>query len=76
MSTRPDDDLINLLSHWLARHVDDDELRAGLTAADGDGLSPRQSDAVHELQAELDAGIDRGELERVVRETLESLALG
>ena len=27
MSTRPDDRLINVLSHWLARHVDDEELR-------------------------------------------------
>jgi hypothetical protein len=76
MSTRPDDDLINLLSHWLARHVDDDQLRAQLAAADADGLSGHQRTAVHELQAELDGGIDRGELERVVRETLESLALG
>jgi hypothetical protein len=76
MSTRPDDDLVNLLSHWLARHVDDAELGAALAAADGDGLSDQQREAVHELQAELGSGIDRGELERVVRETLESLALG
>jgi hypothetical protein len=55
MSTRPDDELVNLLSQWLARHVDDDELRAGLTAVEGR---------------------DRGKLEMVVRETLESLALG
>ena len=28
MSTNPEDQLVNVLSHWLARHVDDDELRA------------------------------------------------
>jgi hypothetical protein len=76
MSTRPDDELVNLLSHWLARHVDDDELRAGLRAADADGLSESQHEALRELLAELDAGRDRGDLEMVVRETLEALALG
>jgi len=76
MSTRPDDELVNLLSQWLARHVDDDELRAGLTAVDSDDLSERQQQALGELLTHLDGGRDRGELEMVVRETLESLALG
>jgi hypothetical protein len=76
MSMRPDDELVNLLSHWLARHVDDGELRAGLEAAGADGLSEPQHEALRELLAELDAGEDRGDLERVVRETLEALALG
>jgi hypothetical protein len=76
MSTRPDDELVNLLSQWLARHVDDDELRAGLAAVGSDALSERQQQALRELLAELDGGNDRGELEMVVRETLESLALG
>jgi hypothetical protein len=31
MSTSPDE-LFNLLSHWLASHVDDDELRRELHA--------------------------------------------
>jgi hypothetical protein len=76
MSTRPDEELVNLLSQWLARHVDDDELCEGLVAADAEGLSKRQRHAIGELQAELDGGNDRGELEMVARETLEALALG
>lgn len=67
---------MNLLSHWLARHVGDDELRAELSAADVSGLSDDARSAVAELRAELDAGIGGGDLERVVRETLEALALG
>jgi hypothetical protein len=76
MSMRPDDELVTLLSQWLARHVDGDELRAALDGFDGDGLSEHQRAAVGELRAELDRGTDSGELEMVVRETLESLALG
>jgi hypothetical protein len=75
MSMTPDE-LVNLLSHWLARHVDDDELRRGLKQAADDGLSAEQAEAVAELLAELEAGESRGELERVARETLEALALG
>jgi hypothetical protein len=71
------DALVNLLSHWLARHVDDQELRSGLVAAERRAdLSADQAEAVAELLAELDAGESRGELERVARETLEALALG
>jgi hypothetical protein len=76
MSTRPDDELVNLLSQWLARHVDDDELRTRLSGFDADGLSERQREAIRELRDELDHGTDPGELEMVVRETLEALALG
>lgn len=70
------DQLINLLSHWLARHAGDEELRAGLVDAEHGDLSADQVEAVAELIAELDAGGSRGELERVARETLEALALG
>jgi len=71
------DALVTLLSQWLARHVDDGELRSGLVAAESRGdLSGEQAEAVAELRAELDAGESRGELERVARETLEALALG
>lgn len=71
------DALVNLLSHWLARHADDQELRGGLVQAERRGdLSADQAEAVAELLAELDAGESRGELERVARETLEALALG
>jgi hypothetical protein len=75
MSTSPDE-LVNLLSQWLARHVDDDTLAAGLRAAQDDHLSPDQAEAVAELLDELERGESRGELERVARETLEALALG
>ena len=75
MSTSPDD-LVNLLSQWLARHVGDDELRAGLDAVDAAGLSAGQRAALQELREELDQGGGAGDLEMVVRETLESLALG
>ena len=70
------DALVNLLSHWLARHVDEAELARGLRDAQADQLSPDQAEAVAELIDELDRGESRGELERVARETLEALALG
>jgi hypothetical protein len=76
MSTSPEDQLVNLLSHWLARHVGDDELRAELAGADLNRLSDDARAAVEELRAELDGGVSGGDLERAVRETLEALALG
>jgi hypothetical protein len=77
-SVSPEDRLVSLLSRWLARHVGNGELRAEIEAAGRDGLSPEQSEAVDELLAELErAGPNgRGDLEMVVRETLEALALG
>jgi hypothetical protein len=74
----PEDRLVGLLSRWLARHVGNADLRAEIDAAGRDGLSPEQSEAVDELLAELErAGPNgRGDLEMVVRETLEALALG
>ena len=76
MSTNPDNHLVNVLSHWLARHADNDELRAELAAADTSALAPDQREAVEELLQELSDGNGRGDLERVVRETLEALVLG
>ena len=75
MSTSPDA-LVNLLSHWLARHVDDAALERGLSEAQEDHLTADQSEAVAELLEELRRGESRGDLERVARETLEALALG
>ncbi|HEY7603923.1 MAG TPA: hypothetical protein VH760_06640 [Gaiellaceae bacterium] len=74
----PEDRLVGILSRWLARHVGNDQLRAEIEAAGRAGLSPGQLEAVDELLAELDrAGPSgRGDLEMVVRETLEALALG
>ena len=78
MSMSPEDRLVGLLSRWLARHIGNAGLRAGIDAAGRAGLSPEQEEAVDELVAELErAGpAERGDVEMVVRETLEALALG
>jgi hypothetical protein len=77
MSTSPDE-LIGALSRWLAGHLDNAQLTAELAAADRASLSDAQAEAVDELLADLRAAPPgrRGQLERVVRETLEALALG
>jgi hypothetical protein len=76
MSTSPEDQLVNALSHWLARHVDDDELRREVDAVDVAQLDPAQREAVDELREELAEPDGGGDLEMVVRETLQALALG
>lgn len=73
---RPENRLVSVLSHWLARHVGDEELRARVEAVGTAELAPRQAEAVRELLAELRAPKGRGELEMVARETLEALVLG
>jgi Flp pilus assembly CpaF family ATPase len=76
MSTNPEDRLVTTLSQWLARHVDDDELRREVEAVDASELGAEQAEAVQELREQL-ANVDgRGDLEMVVRETLQALALG
>ena len=75
-TTRAEDVLVGALSHWLARHVGDDELRVVLQVAEDAALEPGQAEAVEELREELDGGSSRGNLEMTVRETLEALALG
>ena len=76
MSTSPENQLVNVLSHWLARHVDNAELLRELEAVDMSALSPAQTEAVLELREELVSTNGRGDLEMVVRETLEAVALG
>jgi hypothetical protein len=76
MSTSPDARLVNVLSHWLARHADNEELHAELAAADTSALGPDQREAVEELLEQLSSKNGRGDLEMVVRETLEALVLG
>jgi hypothetical protein len=71
---RADDQIVTVLSQWLARHVSDDELRSRVKAIGTEELSATQSEAVEELLGEL--GADRGQNEMLVRETLEALALG
>jgi hypothetical protein len=74
--SRPENEVISLLSHWLARHVDTTELRQRLDAVGTGGLSPGQAEVVDELLGELRSEVPRARLEPVVRETLEALALG
>ena len=71
---RADDQIVTVLSQWLARHVSDEELRRRVEAIGTDQLSATQAEAVEELLGEL--GADRGQDEMLVRETLEALALG
>jgi hypothetical protein len=75
---RPEDDVVSALSHWLAFHLGNDQLRARLRSIDTSGLDPAQTEAVDELLAELENTPEgeRGELEMLVRETLEAVALG
>jgi hypothetical protein len=76
-AARDDDILVGVLSHWLARHVDDAELQREVERIGTDRLAPGQAEAVAELLAELrDPEGHAGELEMIVRETLEALALG
>jgi hypothetical protein len=76
MSTSPENHLVNVLSHWLARHVDNKELLRELEATNTSALTPAQNEAVSELREELVSRNGRGDLEMVVRETLEAIALG
>jgi hypothetical protein len=76
MSTNPEDRLVNVMSQWLARHVDDDELRRELEEADMSELGTEKREALEELREQLASPEGRGDLEMVVRETLEALALG
>ena len=76
MSTTPENHLVNVLSHWLARHVDNAELLRELEAIDTSALSATQAEAVQELREEVVSTNGRGDLEMVVRETLEAVALG
>ena len=76
MSTSPENHLVTVLSHWLARHVDNTELLRELDAVDKSALSPAQAEAVQELREEVVSTNGRGDLEMVVRETLEAVALG
>ena len=76
---RAEDRLITLISRWLGRHIGNAELHRGLeeTGSDGLRLRPGQLDALRELSEHLESAQpgERGELEMIARETLESLAL-
>ena len=72
---RADDQIVTVLSQWLARHVGDEELLARVSEIGTAELDPAQAEAVGELLAEFEAG-EGGEREMLVRETLEAVALG
>ena len=75
---RSEDRLISVISHWLARHIGNTELKQTLGENGTDGLTPAQVEAVSELAEELDKVEpgERGHVEMVARETIEVLALG
>ena len=83
MSTSPDtqradDQIVTLLSHWLTGTVGNDELRKRIDEIGTEELAPGPRAAVEELLVELRNALpgERGDLEMVVRETLEALAYG
>jgi hypothetical protein len=83
MSTSPDtrrtdDQIVTLLSHWLTRTLGNDELRRKVQDLGTEELAPGQRNAVGELLGELAAAApgERGQLEVVVRETIETLVYG
>ena len=83
MSTKPefqrtDDEIVNLLSQWLMRTLGNDELRKRIEEIGTAELAPGQRTAVDELLVALVNAFpgERGELEVLVRETVESLAYG
>jgi GAF domain-containing protein len=77
MFTSPEDQIVALLSRWLARHLGNAELRKQLDAL-RPHLAAEQAELVDELRAELVTAPahHRGALEPLVRETIEALALG
>jgi hypothetical protein len=83
MSTSPDtqrtdDQIVTLLSHWLMGSVGNDELRKRIEEIGTEELAPGQRAAVEELLVELRNALpgERGDLEMIVRETIEALAYG
>jgi hypothetical protein len=83
MSTSPDtqradDQLVTHLSHWLTRQLGNDELRRKIEAIGTDELTAACGIAVNELLSELATAVpgERGHLEVLVRETVETLAYG
>ena len=75
---RTDDEIVSLLSQWLMRTLGNDELRKRIEEIGTEELAPGQRAAVEELLVELRNALpgERGDLEMVVRETIEALAYG
>jgi hypothetical protein len=77
-SQRTDDEIVSLLSQWLMRTLGNDELRKRIGEVGTAELAPGQRAAVDELLAALANALpgERGDLEMLVRETVETLAYG
>jgi hypothetical protein len=77
-SQRTDDEIVSLLSQWLMRTLGNDELRKRIEGIGTAELAPGQRVAVDELLYALGNAFpgERGDLEVLVRETVESLAYG
>jgi hypothetical protein len=75
---RTDDEIVNLLSHWLLRSLGNDELRKRIEGIGTAELAPGQRLAVDELLVALANALpgEHGDLEMIVREAVESLAYG
>jgi hypothetical protein len=73
MSTSPD--LIQMLSRWLAGHADLGQVQEAL-AHPGE-LGPESRELIAELRGELARpDVSRPQLQPLVRETIEAIALG
>jgi hypothetical protein len=77
-SRRTDDELVSLLSQWLSGSLGNDELRKRIEQLRTDELAPGQRTAVETVLAALGNAFpgERGELETLVREAVESIAYG
>ena len=77
-SQRTDDEIVSLLSQWLMRSLGNDELRKRIEEIGTSELAPGQRKAVEEVLVTLGNAFpgERGDLEMLVRETIESLAYG
>jgi hypothetical protein len=77
MSPHAADLLVSALSHWLAGHSRDEQLRAEIERVGTEGLGPEQAEAVDELLDELrNPNGHSGELNMIVRETIQALSFG
>ena len=77
-SQRADDQLVTHLSHWLTRQLGNDELLREVQKIGTDELPPGGRAAVGELVTVLGTSVpgERGQLEVLVRETVETLVYG
>ena len=77
-SQRTDDEITALISAWGASSLGNDELLKRIEQIGTETLAPGQRAAVEELLRDLRNALpgERGELEPVMRRTLEELAYG